>query len=184
MHGPPSSYAAQYGVPQYPNLPEITVLDTVAPTLGRLKRRRWRTIRGEALAKWERAGFTFRVKEDDPAKYPAYDPTIPDEYTRLTQPCVYGVARLMKTPQALEGKVEAFAVGSSLGSWAAYKMGARFWMAALFRKRYLLAHEFGHCLGLRDRYGLPNPADRTGVMASDSDPDDHDLQSLRDFWRL
>jgi hypothetical protein len=186
MHGPPASYTGDlYKEPKLPTLPIIDVLDTVALEFSPRRARKWRELRDEALRMWSLIdSFTFVVKEDRASKYPAYDPTITNEYERLTAPMLPGVVRLMKTPRLLGKRVQAFAIWADPGPWAAFKLGKNFWyFSTPTRRKHLIRHELGHALfGLRDRYALPDPADRTGVMATDLEPDQHDIESLREYY--
>ena len=184
MHGPPATYSGDLYPPTvWPSLPRLDVLDTVALELGERRRKKWRALRDEVLQDWARVGFSFVVKEDREAKYPTYDASIEPEHERLMVPMVPGYIRLMRTKTLLGGSVPAFAVFAHPGAWAAFKMGRAYWLRSGFWRRFVLPHEFGHCLGLQHR----PPEHATSCMSAayqSATSDIHDRDSLREYWSL
>jgi hypothetical protein len=192
MHGPCSEAGGSLKCPEWPNLPNVAILDTVAPVFTPERREVWRRQRGVMLDKWERCGLRFTIKEDEPEKYPALDPDTMNSAEGLAATMVPGKLRLMATPTKLGGGVgptdhspEAFADWRNGGGLAAFKLGPAFWQQSAWQRAYLLTHETGHALGLNHR---PQYDDNKSVMNGDARvsiyPDSHDLQSLRGYYSL
>ena len=186
MHGPGSTSGGSYKVPTWPDLPRIEVLDTIALGLGPLRRKLWRGLRDAALARWAQVGFKFVVKEDHAYKYPPFDVSIEDETERLSRPMVQPFLRLVKMSALYGGSIEAVATwlpGTDPASLVGIKMGLKFWTVDAFRRKFLLTHEVGHALGLNHRpQNEINRSVMNGKVGAYLTPDDHDLQSLRDYY--
>lgn len=188
MHGPASYAGGSYKAPTWPHLPRVDVLDTIAPSLGKLRRRLWRGYRDAAFERWEASGLWFSVIEDWAGYYPDFDLSIPDEIERLSRPMVQPKLRLCKMPGLYGGSIEAIATwlpGTDPAALAAFKMGLKFWTAVIFRRKYLLVHEIGHCLGLNHRpQDESNRSVMNGKVGGWLVPDMHDIESLRTYYGL
>jgi len=186
MHGPRSTEGGSYKAPTWPDLPRIKVLDTIALGLGPLRRKLWRGLRDAALARWTQAGLTFKVLERLARDYPPFDVLIEDETERLSRPMVQPFLRLAQMSALYGGSIEAVATwlpGTDPASLVGIKMGLKFWTVDAFRRKFILTHEVGHALGLNHRpQNEINRSVMNGKVGAYLTPDDHDLQSLRDYY--
>jgi len=199
MHGPASDLGGSFKAPTWPRLPRISVLDTVAPVLGPIRRTMWRLQRDAALDRWETSGLVFGVVEGDPDRYPKFDPDYTDEITHLTGLMVHPFLRLMAMPhfygsvyseetESWIGGVQAAATwmpGGDPGSLMAVKLGKAFWLMNPYNRAYIMTHEIGHALGLNHR---PQFEDNKSVMSGSGrisiNPDAHDIDSLKTYYSL
>lgn len=185
MHGPyPPPGDPIDKSPTWPNLPRITVLDTIATTLGPKRRDRWRRRRAAALDRWTASGLRFTVTEDEPEPYPVLDPMGGD--ATLPVAMVSPFLRLMSIPSLYGGSIPAVATWfpeTDPAALAAFYL-ADFWTHSKQIQAFRLTHEVGHCLGLNHRL---NALSVMGITASGYwmgtvQPDTHDLDSLRLFY--
>ncbi len=185
MHGPCSTAGGSLKCPEWPTLPKVPILDTVAPVLDSERAEIWRRQRGVMLDKWKACGLRFPVTEDNPEKYPKLDPDTMGDAEGLAEAMVYGRLRLMVTPTKLGGTIEAFGDWRNGGGLAAFKMGPAFWNQNPWNRAYLLTHETGHALGLNH---WPQFDNNKSVMNGDARvsiyPIAHDLDSLGSYYDL
>jgi hypothetical protein len=180
MHGPASYAGGSYKAPTWPHLPEVDVLDTVAPALGLVRRAIWRRQRGVMLGKWAACGLQFPITEDDPDKYPKLVSEFVGDAEHLAETMVPGFLRLMRLPTWAEDACGDWRNGGGL---AAFTMGKVFWGYTPWTRAYLLTHETGHALGLNHRpQGNDNTSAMNGDRAVSIKPDAHDIESLRGYY--
>ena len=197
MHGPGLRTTTNpYGwEPDYPDPTRVTVIDTLAPTLGRIRRKTWRRARDKGLAKWAPAGIGFRVRERDPedfAPYVLYDGSIPAAFYGVSGKIriVRMVGDMMAPGDAPDGTTyRSFATfakrsdpqtgerapGAGIAvfdPWAPWWKD--WWLKTLAAD---IGHEIGHTLGLAHRSD-------GGIMAGGWNPDPHDLDSVRRYYSL
>jgi hypothetical protein len=185
MHGPCSTTGGSLKCPEWPTLPSVPILDTVWPVLGAKRRVIWARQRGVMLTKWQGCGLKFPVTVDTPDKYPVLDPDTMGLAEGLAEAMVPGYLRLMMAPAKLGRSVEAFGDWRNGGGLAAFKLGPAYWNQNPWNRAYMLTHEVGHALGLNHR---PFNDDNDSVMNGDArvstNPDAHDLDSLRGYYNL
>jgi hypothetical protein len=186
MHGPgPSSRDPSYQTPTWPEYPWVRVLDTIAPTLRWVRRRRWRLMRREAYDRWAPVGILFTTIERHAADYPALNPFAGD--AGLAIPMVPPFLRLMGMPAPYGGTIIAVAEtnqprwSTEPGAFAAFHMPSMKVLPNDYQTN-IITHEIGHCLGLDHRW---QTEDARSVMKSSafSHPDAHDIASLVDYYK-
>lgn len=186
MHGPYSPPGTPiYKAPSWPALPEIVVLDTIAPTLRPKRLRQWATRRAAALDRWATAGLRFTIAEADPHEYPTLDPMGGD--AALPVAMVQPYLRLMSIPSLYGGSVPAVATwypATDPAAFAAFYM-ADFWLQSQQVQAYRITHEIGHCLGLnhhRDAFSVMGVT-ATGYWMGTAKPDAHDIEALHNYYQ-
>lgn len=202
MHGPPSY------PPPFVGLPKIPVLDTIALTLKKQRRKRWRTVRDKSLSKWAVTSLEFKVVEDIPNGWPQYDvndPLYPRwvwDNPEQTMGHMEGDGDAFAENLAINGGIhlltmpENWAGGTVSGMGWLYEFGGfaifnkKYWVSATDQEQaYITTHEIGHALGLshaRERYGgTPDSVmyvSDKGWGAGSLKPNDHDIETLDAYY--
>jgi hypothetical protein len=180
MHGPgPKTGTNVLGwEPDY-TLP-VHIIDNIAPTLGPLRKPIWRKARREALDFWREADLSFVVAEmfaSEFAPHDVYDGTVPMQFycrsdsIRLIRQEITGADMAWWTPLG-----DPHTGQDVVGGGAAFFHITKYWWKSYWYPtlRSLIAHEVGHTLGFWHQ--------NDGIMGGAYRPDQHELDSLREFY--
>ena len=177
MHGPGTIFS-----PRWPTFPEVPVVDGIAASLGLRRRARWRKSRDAGLAMWLPAGLTFEVVEGPATTFVGIGepdwPTSSGEQDGFVRPGRIALVRSTYTPPLPKYWQTAWGFWSGFleGGAAFFHLERLKWITAHggFTLKRTVAHEVGHCIGLA--HG------GTGIMSGGLVPDDHDLDSVRQWY--
>jgi hypothetical protein len=160
----------------------IAVLDTVAMSLRPRRAEKWRKARTSGLAMWLPSGVSFKVIERTPHGYPQLE-------ARMSEPGYIDTMLVADHLRIMRAYPGATHDGFAWWVWPPKPNGAaafivvsqRFWLRTAAKRAQLIGHEVGHCLGLEHRpagWGTIS----AGIMGTGVRPDEHDLDSLRDYY--
>jgi hypothetical protein len=162
------------------------VLDTVALELKPRRAKQWRGLRDGALGHWAAAGLMFTIVEDQAAEYPVFDPNDLRD-AQLEEMMVQPYLRLMRMSAPYAGSIPAIGTwmpATDPAAFAAFYLGASFWLTLARIRKYRVTHEIGHCLGLNHTtvgssvmYVSP-----TGFWSGNTEPDVHDIDSMKAYY--